>query len=548
MKPDLRKFLNAIKERKKSGGVRLAFDYAKTLSEIIEKNADQYLGLGGLASFKRSLRESQVQPVYYVKDMTIQTAERKEGKVGDIQEISVAAQKLFKKEEKSGIQCCMKMEAVLTSRRKDRDGDILEPDGAEIDPQMPLLSQHNACLPIGRYFGTVKKSKELIKGALGIADTPLGNDHAVLVEFGALRISHGFNPKEFEPLEEEEGDQRGFFPGWHVTRYEMCEVSLVSIPSNVDAVITAYKKEKLSTPLMKCWAQTLFEKRKRSTATTISTKDKAGTNATGNGSVTVNVHLNGDGTVVTPDKKSKGPASIKNSLDNLQSVISKKIEAIKKKRVSKTEEEDPEAEEESQAEEADKTLLETVREQLQGFFNDESFSEEHKPQVYDMIIQVSEAIGAERHEAGTTGKDDSWDSMTTADDEEDDPEQEVVDEPEEEDEEEPNPEEEEEDEGKLDDENSDMMAEDEEEDEEKPRKKEDDEEEDGKGCHTSEDEQPGWDGEDTDDENVGEDGPPKGYQPEVVDAAEYLLLSLSAGKRVSRDTLKKLKQSIETAL
>src|SRR5262245_54604133 len=41
-------------------------------------------------------------------------------------------------------------EAVITSGRKDRDGDILEPSGAILDPQCPLLWQHLPTMPIGR--------------------------------------------------------------------------------------------------------------------------------------------------------------------------------------------------------------------------------------------------------------------------------------------------------------------------------------------------------------------------------------------------------------
>src|SRR5690606_36943551 len=72
---------------------------------------------------------------------------------------------------------------------------------------------------------------------------------------GALRISHGFDPEEFEPLEKGQG--------WHVLKYHIFEVSLVSVPANVDAVIELFGDDKLHCPAVKSWAQVRFEARKR---------------------------------------------------------------------------------------------------------------------------------------------------------------------------------------------------------------------------------------------------------------------------------------------
>lgn len=149
----------------------------------------------------------------------------------------------------------MVFSGVFSSKRKDRDGDILEPKGALVDPKMPLLWQHMPFEPIGKMLVLTGTSDTKVTGQCAIADTALGRDAAVLVEFGALRISHGFRPLEFEPLNEKDG------PGWHVVKYEMMEVSLVSVPSNVDAVITASSREKLHHPLVKNWAGVAFAER-----------------------------------------------------------------------------------------------------------------------------------------------------------------------------------------------------------------------------------------------------------------------------------------------
>jgi HK97 family phage major capsid protein len=81
-----------------------------------------------------------------------------------------------------------------------------------------------------------------------------------LIEFGALRISHGFAPLQYEEMVDDDDK----FVGWHIKEYEIMEVSLVSVPSNVDAVITAYGEEKLSHPVVKEWAKGFYDKRPKS--------------------------------------------------------------------------------------------------------------------------------------------------------------------------------------------------------------------------------------------------------------------------------------------
>lgn len=148
----------------------------------------------------------------------------------------------------------MDFDAVITTTRKDRDGDILETSGAELDPHAPLLWQHIPLQPIGKVVSKTVHTKSRMEGRFAIADTELGRDAAVLVEMKALRISHGFEPDEYEPLEGKEGRFR-------ILKLKILEISLVSIPSNVDAVITAFSRNKLHTPLVKGWAKKYFDAR-----------------------------------------------------------------------------------------------------------------------------------------------------------------------------------------------------------------------------------------------------------------------------------------------
>lgn len=147
----------------------------------------------------------------------------------------------------------MTFDAVITSSRQDRDGDRLLSDGAELDENMPLLWQHDWRQPIGRFLGVQKRTKSRIVGSFAVADTPLGRDAATLIGMGALRISHGFVPKEWEEIRKPNGD----FVGWEISKFEIFETSLVSVPSNIDAIVTAFDRKQLCSPELATFAKSL---------------------------------------------------------------------------------------------------------------------------------------------------------------------------------------------------------------------------------------------------------------------------------------------------
>jgi hypothetical protein len=151
----------------------------------------------------------------------------------------------------------LSFDCVLSATSKDRDGDVLESKGAEIDRQMPLLWQHLPMEPIGRLLSVLVQNEKRIVCRFAIADTQLGRDAAVLVEFGAVRMSHGFHPKKWEPLLRKR-DEMASQAGHWVQEWTCLEGSLVSVPSNTEAVILAYSREKLTSPLMKHFAGTLY--------------------------------------------------------------------------------------------------------------------------------------------------------------------------------------------------------------------------------------------------------------------------------------------------
>lgn len=157
---------------------------------------------------------------------------------------------------------CASFEAIYTSQKQDRDSDVLEPAGCEVDPRMPVLWQHDSTMPIGAHRDILTQDKSKIIGKSELADTVLGRDAAYLAEFGALRISHGFRPREFEPMTEKHAGEDVII-GFHVLKYEMMEVSLVSVPSNTDAVIQAFSRGKLASPHAKSWGAALDARRQK---------------------------------------------------------------------------------------------------------------------------------------------------------------------------------------------------------------------------------------------------------------------------------------------
>jgi len=153
-------------------------------------------------------------------------------------------------------------EGVYTSTKEDRDSDVLEAGGCTVDEKMPLLWQHDSTSPIGAHLGVVGQDKHKVLGKCGIADIPLGRDAAYLAELDCLRLSQGFRPTEFEPITAKSGGQE-IVTGFHVLKYEMMEISLVSVPSNTDAILTAFHRNKLTSAQVKSMSKALDEHRQK---------------------------------------------------------------------------------------------------------------------------------------------------------------------------------------------------------------------------------------------------------------------------------------------
>jgi len=164
----------------------------------------------------------------------------------------------------------LEYDTVLSSATRDRDGDVVEQSGLELDPRMPLLTHHVPMQPIGKMCKVLSQDekKTIVRNA--IADTSLGSDAAILVKFGALRTSMGFKPSDFIPLGvTKAADGRDIATGWHIKRARVYENSLVSIPANPDSNILsfndgmalAYSQKKLATPFFKSLCRQHFDLR-----------------------------------------------------------------------------------------------------------------------------------------------------------------------------------------------------------------------------------------------------------------------------------------------
>lgn len=147
--------------------------------------------------------------------------------------------------------------ATITTTRQDRDGDVLETAGADLWPKSPFLYQHLPSELGGKLLKETKHTPKILMGNFALMDNQLGNDMAVMIEFEALRISHGFLPITYELLDDDKYENAGF----HVLTFKIVEVSGVSVPSNEDADIGLFSRNKLHHPLVKAVVGAKFKGR-----------------------------------------------------------------------------------------------------------------------------------------------------------------------------------------------------------------------------------------------------------------------------------------------
>lgn len=119
----------------------------------------------------------------------------------------------------------------------DRAGDIVEPKGATFTLPFPLLSQHDHASPIGEVTSAVVTDKGIEIEATIPKDSGLGYvDKAWLqIKSGLVRgLSIGFRGLDVVPTANKKG--------LHFRKFEIIELSAVTVPCNQDASIYSIKQ------------------------------------------------------------------------------------------------------------------------------------------------------------------------------------------------------------------------------------------------------------------------------------------------------------------
>ncbi|ULO22978.1 HK97 family phage prohead protease [Methylocystis sp. SB2] len=122
---------------------------------------------------------------------------------------------------------------VVSTPTPDRVGDVMEPMGCDLTAyrKNPIcLRDHNRTQPIGT--ATVDVSAERVDALITFAPEGVSEDAdevCALVKAGVVSaVSPGFIPMETAPL-------KG--GGMHVKKWQLLEISIVTVPCNADAVI-----------------------------------------------------------------------------------------------------------------------------------------------------------------------------------------------------------------------------------------------------------------------------------------------------------------------
>jgi HK97 family phage prohead protease len=243
-------FLASLRTRG-SGEIALAAPYVKQAVACVDGACARYLHG---ADVSQAVKHAESMPVYHGNGFALET-----------KETSAASFKLLLPD---GIEppkhTLMVLRHVVTTPKEDRDKDVLVTSGASVDPSMPLLWQHLIGVPIGKMIAVVDHTPQVLRVATALLDlNDLTADAAKLIEANALRFSHGFRVLEYR---ERKADNGQGLPGFEVTKFEIMEVSLVSVPSNTDAVVEMYAKGGLSSEPMKRFAKGLDELRQKSFA------------------------------------------------------------------------------------------------------------------------------------------------------------------------------------------------------------------------------------------------------------------------------------------
>lgn len=135
----------------------------------------------------------------------------------------------------------VQIEGIASTPTVDRQGDIVDPMGAKFVTPMPLLWQHDSHKPVGH----MTFAKPTSKGIPFRAEIPK------IAEAGTLkdRVDEAIQSLKYGLVSAvsigfriiENGYELMDNGGWNIKEWEWMELSLVTIPANSEAVISAVK-------------------------------------------------------------------------------------------------------------------------------------------------------------------------------------------------------------------------------------------------------------------------------------------------------------------
>jgi uncharacterized protein len=139
------------------------------------------------------------------------------------------------------------VEGIASTPTVDRQGDSVDPLGAKFTAPMPLLWQHDAHKPVGQMtFARPTKSGIPFKAQIPkISEAGTLKDRVdeaiQSLKYGLVSaVSIGFRILQ-DGYEVMDGG------GWNIKSWEWMELSLVTIPANSEAVISAVKSADIAT-------------------------------------------------------------------------------------------------------------------------------------------------------------------------------------------------------------------------------------------------------------------------------------------------------------
>lgn len=130
--------------------------------------------------------------------------------------------------------------ALISTPSKDRMGDIVDPLGVVPGPHIPLLWAHDQKTPAIGVVEDIKATETGVEATIKVdIESDLGKEIYRKLKTGILRsFSIGFRPIEYERIDD----------GYHYTKWELLEVSVVNVPANPEALAIAVRELEIKEP------------------------------------------------------------------------------------------------------------------------------------------------------------------------------------------------------------------------------------------------------------------------------------------------------------